>query len=180
MKKTITNIDLNEQIIEFYRREDISRVQPGRKDVRVIESESGETETHAKLILCNSLNETFQLFKEEFGSVVGRTKFCELRPKDVCVASTKDQTVCACIICENVDFLCAAAGLKSKEDDVNEYLCENASNECKSISCEKCPIQSDGFIFEKLTKDEYHVQKWAKGILEKLTMTKENFQKELE
>ena len=121
--------------MEFYRRDDISRCKPGRKDV-VNRMRDGQKVPVAKRYQCLTIGEAHSLFLEENpGSKVGRSKFFQLRPDDVFLIETNDQEVCVCPICENFDFMSEAASLGNYKQLVEQLLCGHPTNLCNSNNC---------------------------------------------
>ena len=169
------------KVEEFYHREDISRVQPGRKDVRSVHLDDGTKVKVSKRVMQFTLSEAHAIFLKEYDDMhVSRSKFCRLRPHDVFLSSTADQTVCACVIHENMDSFCKAAELGKPSELLYSFLCSDRTHDCITITCQHCPIKTKGFLNEKLSKQTYQVDKWVKGILEHLTLSKKQFQNEIE
>jgi hypothetical protein len=108
------------KVEQFYERDDISWQAPGRKD-HVIIREKGEHGKTTKLAiqsryLLMSLAEAHRLYADENREKykVGRSKFCELRPKHVKLFDAIPHNVCVCQYHENVRLL-----LVSLKDDTN-------------------------------------------------------------
>ena len=174
--------EIYKKVVEFYRRDDISRCKPGRKDV-VNRMRDGQKVPVAKRYLCLTIGEAHSLFLEENpGSKVGRSKFFQLRPDDVFLIETNDQEVCVCPICENFDFMSEAASLGNYKQLVEQLLCGHPTNLCKSNNCKTCPISKPGFIAPFLPKDKptFFLKRWEKGILVTDTVELNDFQKQLE
>ena len=66
------------QIEEFYLRDDISRILPGKKDKVSVNAESGKEARQERLLLVN-LRKAHALFKEGSKLKVGFSKFVSLR-----------------------------------------------------------------------------------------------------
>ena len=82
------NEDTKSKLIDFYLRDDISWQAPGTKKHVIIRSKDAGGEKLKIHMQCKymlmSLAEAHQLFLEENPqSAVGRSKFCELRPKHI-------------------------------------------------------------------------------------------------
>ena len=91
--------DSIEQVINFYRSDRISRPSPNRKDVVLINGMS-----MGKRFMQMTISEAFHLFYIENSSLkIGKSKFYELRPKDVKAESPHD--TCLCIYHENMSLL---------------------------------------------------------------------------
>lgn len=173
-------------ITEFYRRDDISRILPGRKDVINITEEDGTKKSVAKKFLTMTVEETHALFlKENPQYPVKRTKFFELRPRDVYRMTQRDQNVCACPICENMEFSFQAASLDiTCKTFIENLLCKNITEICRAMDCENCPIKSNAYMVPYLPeKDFFQVKKWTKGVLEIENIPyqtfKDNFERDL-
>ena len=94
--------DVMQQVENFYRRDDISRQAPGRKDV-VSVKENGSCTKYQTRHLTSSVNEVFALFQEEYLKVkIGRSKSASLCPTDVLLSSKIPRNVCLCKYHENV------------------------------------------------------------------------------
>ena len=82
--------DTAKYIYEFYRRDDISSVNPGRKEVRTVLNEDDQKVKMAKRVMSFTLREAHQIYKKEVQergeSPVGISKFCYLLPCDVFLA----------------------------------------------------------------------------------------------
>ena len=170
--------EVDKAIIDFYRREDISRCKPGRKDVVTI-TENGERKTTAKRFLYLTVNELHTIFNKEFEGTysVGRSKFHSLRPADVFLVSSNDQEVCACPICVNMDFYCEAASLGICVKVVEQLLCENLTDICQAGQCNTCPLNQPNCMAKFIPeKETFLLKKWVKGILEVEHVMKRPFQ----
>lgn len=100
---------LSEEIIrkvkDFYLRDDISRMCPGKKETISVKTPTGR-ETHQKRFLVMNIGEAYATFvSENPEAAIGKTKFHELRPKYVLPSGEKDHEVCMCIYHENIDML---------------------------------------------------------------------------
>ncbi|CAH3131893.1 unnamed protein product [Pocillopora meandrina] len=83
------------QIEEFYLRDNISRILPGKKDKVSVNAESGREAIQERLLLVN-LREAHALFKEGLKLKVGFSKFVSLRPPQVLPMTLCDQEVRMC------------------------------------------------------------------------------------
>ena len=52
-----------------------------------------------------NVNEVYQLFKEEPGLKIGKSKFALLRPRQVISMSIRDQKMCMCTYHENINMI---------------------------------------------------------------------------
>lgn len=80
----------------FYARDDISRMLPGKKDYVSVKQADGKIEHRQKGVLLLKIGEAHKLFKEESSVKIGKSKFAELRPPQVLPSSSFDEGVCIC------------------------------------------------------------------------------------
>ena len=80
----------------FYARDDISRMLPGKKDYVSVKQADGKREHRQKGVLLLKIGEAHKLFKEESSVKIGKSKFAELRPPQVLPSSSFDEGVCIC------------------------------------------------------------------------------------
>lgn len=77
--------EAKERVIEFYQRDDISCMTPGRKDFINVTNDDGTKSKVQRRYLLYSIRECFELFQAdnvgENAVKVGKSKFFELRPK---------------------------------------------------------------------------------------------------
>ena len=134
-----------EAVSAFYCRDDISRQSPGRRDYVTVQRD-GQKEQLQKHHLVMSVREAYSIFKSEMGDQhkIGKSKFAELRPKNVLPMSFMPVNVCVCQHHENPNFLLAA--LKSEIPDfpcdhrsLMEVLgCNQDDIACMSPGCKRC------------------------------------------
>ncbi|XP_077976176.1 uncharacterized protein LOC144432038 [Styela clava] len=131
-------------VADFYRRDDISRQAPGKKDVISIKKD-GFTERLQTRHLTSSIAEVYQIFRDEFPHLkIGRSKFAELRPKNVFLSSRLPHNVCLCKYHEN--FICAINSLHKVIPEfpsyttniVNTFVCASPNLECWKNVCMRC------------------------------------------
>ena len=135
--------EIENKVMEFYRSDLVSRQLPGRKDYVTVMSDSGEKEKVQKRILMMTVRETYEVFRKEHGDVsIGKSKFANLRPKNVMPVSAKDHTVCCCRYHENLELL--LEGLKktfttvpSARDLIEQASCK-WNKECYFGLCSTC------------------------------------------
>ena len=93
------DLDVIDQVINYYSNGSVSRPSPNRKDVLTI-----NRELMSKKFMSMRISEAYRLFSIEKSSLkIGKSKFYELRPKDVKPESTHD--ICLCIYQENMSLL---------------------------------------------------------------------------
>lgn len=128
---------------KFYEREDISRQAPGRKDVKTIIDDNGKNKVQIRHLLF-SLKEAYAIFSEEYGKVIGKSKFATLRPKHVMLNNKLPHNVCLCRYHEN--FISAINSFHKAVPQMPEYnhnlpavfVCEEPTAECWFGKCETC------------------------------------------
>jgi hypothetical protein len=140
--KVISPPLLARTIGEFYESDIISRQLPGRKDYITV-VKNGRKERVQKKILMTTVMEAFQQFKLMNPDVkIGKSKFANLRPKNVVPITEKDHTVCCCSYHENFEMLFNGIGqLQGDLPGVGEIIAMSSCTEnikCKLGECEKC------------------------------------------
>ena len=130
----------------FFNRDDISRICPGKKDFLSVKTSEGRELRQKKILLVN-VNEAYELFKkEEPGLKIGRSKFASLRPCQVMPMSLHDQEVCMCKYHENINMI--LDGLKNIVPEVPKYsedlliqtVCSLNQAKCMDRECQACGI----------------------------------------
>lgn len=165
----------------FYRRDDISRQLSGKKEYKSIKNEAGEKEKVQKRLLMYTLKELHDLYKKEnSGNPVGISKFCELRPEEVQLASTKNHRVCCCVYCENLSLLLTACEFNSGPKKIKELIemivCDRKSANCMRNTCELCGVSQLKRFVESETiswNDDESISfyQWKNGKLELVLVT---------
>lgn len=131
---------------DFFNRDDISRICPGKKDFLSVKTSEGREFKQKRLLLLN-MNEAYELFKkEEPGLKIGRSKFASLRPRQVMPMSLRDQEVCMCKYHENINMI--LDGLKNILPEVPKYsedlliqtVCSVNQAKCMDRECQACEI----------------------------------------
>ena len=90
----------------FYCWEDIAQFMPGKQSVITIWDENGDKHKEQLRILTMTIGEAYSLFVDENPNVtIGKSKFAELRPKEVVLSSKMPCNVCGCIYHENMILL---------------------------------------------------------------------------
>lgn len=143
-KKTIC-ADTVEKVKNFYVRDDISRQNPGIKDTTIVRLEDGKKIKMQNRHLFSNVLETYALFCDEFGTIIGKSKFAELRPKHVLLSCQTPENVCLCKYHEN--YILAVNALSKNCNDIPGYdknfltktgLCEAPTTSCWYDKCTKC------------------------------------------
>ena len=129
---------------EFYLRDDISRMCPGKRDCISVKTPQGRESRQKRLLLLN-ISEIYELFKKESDLSIGKSKFAALRPPQVVSMTARDQEVCMCRYHENIDML--LIGLKKllpevpkSEEILMQTVCSLEQICCVDRECQKCGI----------------------------------------
>ena len=94
--------EINEKVKDFYQRDDISTVAPGKRDVVTVSSDQGKVKLQ-KRHLYMSIKETHSTFLQENPEMhIGLTNFGMLRPSQVRFSSETPANVCTCVYPQNV------------------------------------------------------------------------------
>ena len=134
-------------IQQFYERDEISRVMPGKKDVKVVKIGASK-EKKRKRILMMTTREAFALYKKEYPTQkVGKSNFQHLRPEWVLPTTGKDHDVCLCKYHENAELLLRK--IRTFTDDLPLYVeelvklsvCSMDDELCVDRACDECGVE---------------------------------------
>jgi len=104
-------------IKQFFERDDISRMAPGKWDVITVRNEMGKNKFQ-KWHMSMCVKEAYAIFKEENpGIKVGVSKFASLRPQHILLSSQMPSNVCTCVYHEN--FVMALSALHAAVPSVH-------------------------------------------------------------
>lgn len=158
------------KIKEFYLRDDISRKEPGRKDVISIKNpETGQREQKQKCFMMMTISEAYEQFVAEYPEcVVKKSKFFYLRPPFVLPVSCMPHNVCVCRYHANMQYLVESVAKEtspfpnSVQDLINILVCDSESYECMSSSCNKCnsEVRVRSFIDQEVMDNELKWTQW--------------------
>ena len=146
------------EIEEFYLRDDISRMCPGRKDCVSVKTPTGREHMQKRLLLLN-ISEAHEIFKQESKVEVGLSKFASLRPGHQVVPVSlhvRDHEVCMCKYHENIGLLLDGlhsilSGVpKSAEDLLNITVCNPCGGSCKFMELYISPLAHFNEAIESL------------------------------
>lgn len=142
-KKKASRIDDEtiKKVKSFYEDDEYSRIMPGKKDCVSFKVKGVKFQEQKRLVLCN-LNELYSEFKKKHPECkIGRSKFCELRPKwCVLAGASGTHNVCVCIYHQNVKLMIEGAKLEVDYKDLLEILvCSISSYNCMMGKCDQCP-----------------------------------------
>jgi len=76
--------DINEEIVNFYNRDDVSQQLPGIRDTRLIRNADGSKQHVQKRVMLLTLTEAYAEFKKMFDEAdIGKSTFCALKPLNI-------------------------------------------------------------------------------------------------
>ena len=166
-----------QQVQDFYLRDDISRMLPGKKDYVSVKQADGKREHRQKRLLLLKIGEAHELFKEESNVQIGKSKFAELRPPQVIPSTSFDQEVCICKYHENIDLLLhglsrlGTSDCTSSEEAVAQTACSLDSCKCIDRVCDSCGVtELTDHLFEGLDEDDsisYYQWQKVEGVVKK-------------
>lgn len=150
--------DSEQNVINFYLRDDITYKSPAKSDsVSVKIRGTKKRVIMQKCYLQMTLCEAYQLYKAETDDVVGKTKFCQLRPPNVKLVSQIPHNVCVCQMHSNFARLCSSLKIvdgfsESYNDVLKEMCCSTSQEKCMTNKCINCltdirdimPLQING------------------------------------
>ena len=143
-KKTRTTTKFSKlQVQEFYKREDISRTRPQKRNA---------TKQGPGYLLQHLIQAAHIKYKKMYPTeMISYATFARLRPRNVRLLLPKYREYCVCVYCVNVRYqvmtLCkfqTMNKLKHEEDLYDATLCEKLSNmrfnniECVEGKCKRC------------------------------------------
>ena len=145
------------QVAEFYHRDEISRTAPGVKDTKCIKDPKTEKVGRVpKQTMLYTLKEAYAILGQEFPNIqVGFTKFASLRPPDIELYSSRDQTSCCCPYCENAKFIiCGVPWKNAVKPAIREIIklitCDTTSSKCMFGDCDDCRNSVDNYLDQEI------------------------------
>ena len=143
----------DERVRQFYRKDSISRVLPGKTDYVTIKTPDGKIKKQ-KRVMTMTIAEAHKEYLSSSSSCasatgekksIGKSKFASLRPKEVQLSSCMPHNVCGCRYHNNVILLlealhrrCPEIPLYSKEGFLSKVVCNIENDDCMSSNCPKC------------------------------------------
>lgn len=168
--------DVDKLVKDFYLRDDVSQQLAGIKDTKVIRETDGSKSYVQKRVLLMTLGEAHAVFlKTHPQFLVGRTKFCLMKPNHVELVSQLKQAGCLCKKCENMKLLFTALKpkmidtIKDSIDSLEAMLNSMSCGElCNSTVCDVCCGNAETFIGELFEGDELDdeitITQWAQDV----------------
>lgn len=134
------------KVQEFFQRDDISVVSPGKKEfVCVKNTSTGIRQKFQKRYLLMSISECFNMFETEYpGTQIGKSKFFALRPSFVRPIRETPQNMCVCVYHANFCFFVQAIknifpSFPPNPLSILDNICCNLSSElCLTNRCKMC------------------------------------------
>jgi hypothetical protein len=174
--------EVQDNVINFYLRDDISRPFPGLKDTISIKLSNGIRQNFQKRLLLAPLDTLYKQYLELCKNVkqesVSFTSFWKLRPKQcVYTNDSSAMNVCVCMIHENMKFMFDALNktdcFKNLHTDsnlntflLNKVLCEDSKETCYLRSCEECNSRNMiDFVSEYLDEHNIDIIKYSFWII---------------
>lgn len=131
----------DKSVVEFYYRSDIVYTMPGLKDEMVV-WEKGEKKKMRKYYLTVFLREAYAIYKETVteDKLVGFSKFCSLRPKNVLLLKNTPMDQCKCKHHENFRLMLKALKVNYDGGWWDNVLCNSNSlqSQCWLGNCNVC------------------------------------------
>lgn len=152
--RTAKAIDENsiQKAKDFYIRVDNSTCLPGKRTT---------TKKGPSYVLKQSLQKSYNKFNEENPNVMKRSKFCQLKPKNVKTVDQHKWVQCLCPKCANIELSLKAfkkyfthtSTLRDKYDVLNLTLCEKPHGkfhnlQCIERNCSECGVYKFQETFE--------------------------------
>lgn len=129
------------KVIAFYEDDTNSRMCPGKKDCVSVYIDDKKVHKQKRLVLSN-LNELYASFKSENpDEKIGRSKFCEFRPKWCILAGASGtHTVCVCPHHQNIKLMIDGPKLNLDYKDLLDIIvCDKENYNCMMNDCSDCP-----------------------------------------
>ena len=157
--------------MDFYHKDDISRMCPGKKDfLSVVNLETGKKEQIQKRLVLMNLKETYALYKKDLSnSKVGFSTFASLRPKFCVLAGTAGtHSVCVCKYHQNTKLQISSLGISEIDYKVliEKSVCSIDNRSCMMHLCNSCPKEQGVIEFldslESVSdKEEFKYKQWV-------------------
>lgn len=163
--------DIEKKVIAFYNQDGISSQAPGKRDFKSLQDDKGQKVHVQKRYMLMKVEEAFAVFIEKHGNdVIGKSKFYDLRPKNIFTYKNTPHNVCVCVIHANFMFLVNA--LKDFFQDpghnhkslLQSLCCDIKSEKCMTNQCKIC-YNDVSVLFKPDCNMEQNTKykKWAKS-----------------
>lgn len=183
-RKSKSGKEAQETVKDFYIQANVSTCLPDKKKV------VNNKPTH---ILNQSIAKTYEKFTEEYpetASVIKKTKFWQLRPKNLKTVDNHKWVMCVCPKCTNVEFgvkcikklmNCGIVKIENnvvlndKYDAMNLTLCKRDNGqkfnkaECVSRKCESCGVKFMQDLIKLDLENENKTVEWNRWALDNVT-----------
>ena len=134
--------ELVEKVTKFFLRSDVVWTSPSVKDEMTLWDDSGKKYKLRKYYLEMTVDEAFALFKKENpNEKIGRSKFYELKPKNVLLMKDSPADQCKCAVHETYRMLLVPFKIETTNKDFwTNILCNTSDlkNSCWKNQCEDC------------------------------------------
>lgn len=163
--------EILQKVSEFYNSDEVSWQAPGKKDRVIYRKKNDQGKTEKEYVqsryLLMSLREAYTLFKEKNpDSKIGKSRFCNAKPKHVLCFADLPHNVCVCVYHENIRLILSA--LKSHSElpiefkpFIDKIVCNSKSKDCMTQSCLICRNKIDLYTPENLEEPLKYLQ-WQK------------------
>lgn len=138
-------VSISEETVQkvkmFFENDENSRMCSGKKECTKVIINGKKIVKQKRLVLCN-LNELYVAFKKSHPECeIGRSKFCELRPKWCILAGASGtHSVCVCVYHQNMKLMVNSAKLNVDYKELIDLLvCDINNYDCMMHLCERCP-----------------------------------------
>ncbi|XP_041368432.1 uncharacterized protein LOC121382868 isoform X2 [Gigantopelta aegis] len=128
-----------QKVEQFYRRSDISRTQP---DARSAKKGSKDEYPVARRVMDMSTAAAYEMFRaENHHTAISKTKFRQLRPKDVLPSTRTRKQNCLCEYCANIDLKLEGIGRFAASQRLQDLTYKDRYDLSRSTLC---PRGEDG------------------------------------
>ena len=133
-----------EKVEQIYQRDDISRQAPGMKNSLIVRTGNDKNRMQKRHMTMMVL-EAYKCFEQDYPSLIGKSKFAELRSKHVLLSDQTPANLCLCRYHENVNLLLQC--LHREFSDVvplktskliNLSVCSSQNENCMFGECAVC------------------------------------------
>ena len=142
--------ETQKMVLDFYNKDDVSRVLPYKKLTRRVKDHNGVYQRVAVRVMEVTLRKGFETFKNLHPDIkISRRTFERLRPKNIRLSRCAQRLQCGCTYHQNIEYVRKAchhllilngkeSTLSNNETLVDASLCDAKSLKCIVGRCEKC------------------------------------------